>query len=192
MRDLFEKRSPHPQKLLNYIIFQKAVLSYYSRTLQYACAGFRAQGLGDEIPNRVWDEVPTYNTPAWRSEERHAFSAPRWRMMLVQCRSHVGKRSGAPFSGTQQVDVRLLLYVIPCPIGFTLEIAALRQSRGHGKLTYSYCFTLYRVQGAEPPYYSSDSDFSSSSSFSEGVIVVFTIDAPSASLITITPAAVLE
>ncbi len=34
--------------------------------------------------------------------------------------------------------------------------------------------------GAEPPYYSSDSDFSSSSSFSEGVIVVFTIDAPSA------------
>ena len=68
----------------------------------------------------------------------------------------------------------------------------IKLSLKHGKLTYSYCFTLYRVQGAKPPYYSSDSDFSSSSSFSEGVIVVFTIDAPSASLITITPAAVLE
>ena len=39
--DLFEKKVPHPQKLLNYIIFQKAVLSYYSRTLQNACGGVR-------------------------------------------------------------------------------------------------------------------------------------------------------
>ena len=33
-------------------------------------------------------------------------------------------------------------------LSFTLEFDAMRQTRGHGKLTYSYCFTLYRVLSA--------------------------------------------
>ena len=74
--------------------------------------------------------------------------------MNVQVRSDVIPCSSN--SGTQQVNVQFPQNVMLGAGGETqmnkiklsLENDALRHSRGHGKLTYSYCFTLYRVLSA--------------------------------------------
>ena len=75
---------------------------------------------GTESPLGVWGESPDMTFRTRHSPECRAFSRghgkmtckfrlcvmpcstsdSRWRMTLVQCRSYIGKRSGAPFSGT--------------------------------------------------------------------------------------------